>query len=64
LQAIGKSQENKESPGDCSSGGGKNVLEDDLSDMQDFGFEVIFRASLYPELIFVTRSVVLNYTTH
>ena len=46
LQVVEKSPKREESPANCSLASDEDVLEDDFSDMEDFGFEVIVKAGL------------------
>jgi len=48
LQAVEKSPKREESPANCFLSSDEDVLEleDDFSDMEDFGFEVIVKAGL------------------
>lgn len=54
FQAIEKSPNREACPLDCSSASDKNLLEDDFSGMEDFGFEVMYYADLLMELMLHT----------
>lgn len=61
LQAIEKSPNREACPEYCSSASDKNILEDDFSDMEALGFEVIHKDGLFMALALVTKSFFLHF---